>query len=224
MKQIILSIIFTLCCITNVNAGLISSDNYHLATINGGWTYGYTDLNAEQEYGTFYNDIEEYDTIDSLLSDDYEYSCWHWRCDSESGYVNGYNSLYSMSSGYLEFDFVSAVTLSSIEIITTRLYSNLSLEYFDGSTWNLLTSFSGGFFLGTGGSSNRPSQLMLDGINLSDDFDDIQVNGLRINALGENVSLSELKLFGAVSNVPEPALFFLSILSLVALTFVRKFR
>jgi hypothetical protein len=189
------------------NAGIISSDEYQLEEIGGSWTYGYTGWNASSEYGNFGNALSEYSTINNILSDGYEYSCRTNYC-SNTNYQNGYNSVYNWGasgSDFLTFAFDSSITLTSIDIITSRMYGVVSFDYFDGSTWNTLVASLGSNIGNIGCCTDSPSALLLSGQGYTASFSSTQMTKLRMNTTSENTSIHELTLHGETTSVPEPS-------------------
>jgi len=208
-----------------VNAGLISSDYYEVTELGGSWTYGYTDWNATSEYGTFGDDSSEYATIENILSDGYEYSCRSFYC-SNANYVNGYNAIYSWATvgSSLTLEFSTAIALTSLEIITSRLYGTLSFEYFDGSVWQSLVA-SLGTYTSIGGSSDTPTDLMLEAVTFGAEFEEVTAYGLRLTDNNRNTAIHELSLFGEVAEsqeVPEPLTLLMLSLGVLALGAKRR--
>ena len=124
-------------------AGVIEVTDYRLTAINGNFSYGRTDWNANFEFGVL-NNISDLSEVETLLSDGYtELS------GSATGKTNSIYSSFQLNDFHsLEFSLMDDYILESFSFLSSRSYNDLtalSLEYsLGGDAWQSAISTTSG--------------------------------------------------------------------------------
>ena len=208
LKATLVGFVLSVSCVMNIaNAGLISSDDYDLTEIGGLWTYGYTNWNAMSQYGNFGNVSSERDKIESLLSDGY--SDYYGRDLNFNG-TYAWNASDSSTNYFLTFQFDQVFQFESVDIITSRLFNQFSVEFFNNGIWNT-ADYSN---LSTGGKANGVTESLI--------FAPVISDMMRIR-VGRNTSLHEVAVYGSATTVPEPSTLAIFALGMIGLA-SRRFK